>query len=124
MTVVVRVLKAADADFAAIPGMASVNDILYGTEGESQDVAITGLTSDMTVRDVGEDNDAIYGEDGAGNLVTLKYLLAGQIQPSLSKALPEAETFQSCSLSVLIPTRTTLTELVTETLRMPMATWC
>ena len=73
ITVVVRVLKAADADFAAIPGMASVNDILYGTEGESQDVAITGLTSDMTVREVTEDNAAIYGENGAGDLVSLKY---------------------------------------------------
>lgn len=75
LSVTVRVLKAKDAEFAAIPDAASVNDLLYGPDGESQGVAITGLTSAMTIREVGEqtDNAGIYGEADPQNVVWLKY---------------------------------------------------
>ena len=96
ITVIVRILKAADADFAAVPGMASVNDVLYGTEGESQGVAITGLTSDMTI--IGGDNitgnNAIYGVANAQNVVSLKYLL-----PS-GAALDIADTDRSTEVTI------------------------
>ena len=85
LTVTVRILKAkALTAFAAIPASASANDLLYGTEGQSRGVQVTGLASGMTIRDIveadGEVADtvdgstAIYGVADAQNVVWLKYV--------------------------------------------------
>ena len=50
LTVTVRVLKAkALTEFAAIPGSASANDLLYGPEGQSRGVSVTGIRSGLNV---------------------------------------------------------------------------
>ena len=77
ISVTVRILKAEDTDFAAIPDQASVGDLFYGPEGQSQGVAITGLTSGMTIRDgnrITGPATGVRGEADAQNVVWLRYV--------------------------------------------------
>ena len=80
LSVTVRILRATEeTDFAAIPGMASENDLLYGPAGQSQGVDINGLTSVMTIRAIANTEvDAsplvwLKGEADPQNVVWLKY---------------------------------------------------
>ena len=86
LTVTVRILKAEDAAFAAIPGMAAANDLLYGTNGQSKGVPITGLRSGLNVvpeivdatgsttgAGIVDGSTAFYAEVDAQNVVWIKY---------------------------------------------------
>ena len=87
LSVTVRILKAkALTEFAAIPGSASANDLLYGPEGESRGIAVTGIRSGLNIVPVIQDaaatvnpdnaldgSDAFYGAADAQNVVWLRY---------------------------------------------------
>ena len=88
LSVTVRILKAkALTEFAAIPGSAYANDLLYGPEGMSRGVSVTGIRSGLNIvpaivpTDGSPDVDntisgatAFYASADAQNVVWLKYV--------------------------------------------------
>ena len=65
-----------DLFFAAIPGMASQDDVFYGTSGQSKAIRLAGLASNSKVISVGE----ATAEDGAAGPDSVYSVVNGQIK--------------------------------------------